>query len=355
MATCFLVGAKRVQRHPDITCPPMENGEDYEYYLNILRWLIHEHGCKGERFYIVHDSTKPMPDLDEKSVVLLSGDERCLLPVEAERAFAILKCFGTYPRFNEPLRPNLYTLVDLTRHLRERLRWHLAAWRLGPQRTSKLMAKTIPIPLGYSTQRPLPLLPLETRPYLVFFAGSLDNHPARPFSYTALANYPKRQARLAMLKALKRLEHELAPGAVCRWTTENYDASLASGWEDYFKTLMHTRICLCPRGSRMETFRIHEAMRYGCIVISQRLPDEWYLRGCPAVVLDNWNELPAVVHDLLADSSRMQDLHRRSLDWWQTVTSPAAVARHVASKLAALTAKKHAIASLSACRAVDSA
>jgi hypothetical protein len=104
----------------------------------------------------------------------------------------------------------------------------------------------------------------------------------------------------------------------------------------------------------METSRIHEAMRYGCIVISQRLPDEWYLRGCPAIVLDDWKELPSVVHHLLGNPSRMQDLHRRSLDWWQTVTSPDAVARHIASKLTT-DREKHAIASSASMSAASNA
>lgn len=304
-----------------------------EYFLRLIHAIAEARLPGVERFEIVNDSTKPMPGLNDTTIVLLRGDERWLLPVEAEPARAILKCFGVYPPALASAGFDRAGFIDLLQNLRARLRWQITATKFGRARTRRLLDKTILIPVGYSSQRPLPLIPFEQRTHRIFFAGSLDNHKAGGDAYAFLANYPKRQSRLAMLDALRRLEAELPAGSVRTWTTEDYKTSLAAGWKHYFGQVMQAQICLCPRGSRLETSRIHETMRYGCIVISEALPDEWYLRGSPAIVLSRWDELLRTVKELLADPARMNELHRRSLDWWHSVTSPAAVAEHVVRRM----------------------
>jgi hypothetical protein len=184
--------------------------------------------------------------------------------------------------------------------------------------------------MGYCRQESLPLVPIDQRPYLLSFAGSLDNDKAGRFSYHALTNYPKRQARVAMVAALRRLEAALPPGTVKLRLTESFAASLAEPGEGYAQTMMRTAICVCPRGTRLETFRIHEALRFGCVVVSQKLPDFWFLREAPIIQIEDWAELPDIVRDLQADPARMWSLHERSLRWWREVCSPAAVAARVA-------------------------
>jgi hypothetical protein len=333
--TCTIVERDGTVKQAEAGKLPSEENEDYEYFLNICRILAKEHGYADANFLIVYDTSGPMPGLDSKSVVIVGGDERCLLPVEAETAQLILKCYGTQPHHAEPLRLRLASLMDHGRTLVERARWQLAAARLGRERRDKLLAKLHPIPMGYCRQERLPLVPIDERPYLLSFAGSLDNHKAGRLSYHALTNYPKRQARVAMVTALRRLEAELPPGAVHLRLTDSFAASLAGPGEGYAQTMMRTRICVCPRGTRLETFRIHEGLRFGCVVVSEKLPDFWFLRGAPIIQVDDWVDLPDVVHGLQADPGRMRSLHERSLRWWQDVCSPAAVAARVADRLVA--------------------
>jgi hypothetical protein len=330
---CTIVSPDGRIRQGDLDQPPGEGREDYEYFLNICRLLAQRHGLAQANFLIVHDTSGPLPGLDERSIVLVAGDERCRLPVECERALLVLKCYGDRPRHPGPLRLRFASLLDHVRHGTEVARWHLAAARLGLERKQRLVAKIACLPMGYCRQEPVPFVPLEERPYLVSFAGSLDNVEAHPLSYQGLANWPKRQARLALLAALRRLERELPPSAVHLRLTASFAASLAEAGEGYAAMMMHTRICVCPRGTRMETFRIHEGLRFGCIVISQRLPDFWFFRGSPVIQLDDWAELPGIVQALRADPERMRRLHEESLRWWREVCSPSAVAAHAARLL----------------------
>jgi hypothetical protein len=327
---CTIVERDGTVKQADAGKPPSEENEHYEYFVNICRILAQEHGYADANFLIVHDTRGPLPGLDSRSVVIVGGDERCLLPVEAERAQMILKCYGTRPHHAEPLRPQLASLLDHGRALIERARWQLAAARLGRERRRRLLAKLHSIPMGYCRQERLPLLPIDERPYLLSFAGSLDNQKAGRLSYHTLTNYPKRQARIAMVEALRRLEAELPPGTVHLRLTESFAASLAEPGEGYAQTMMRTRICVCPRGTRLETFRIHEGLRFGCVVVSQKLPDFWFLRGAPILQVEDWAELPDVVHGLRADPGRMRSLHEQSLRWWREVCSPAAIAARVA-------------------------
>jgi hypothetical protein len=101
----------------------------------------------------------------------------------------------------------------------------------------------------------------------------------------------------------------------------------------YSEIMMDTRICPVPRGTRLETGRLYEALRYGCVIISEPLPDRWFLRGLPSVVLHDWSELPAVVDELVENPERMERLHRDALQWWADTCSEEAVGRYLADRL----------------------
>jgi hypothetical protein len=85
----------------------------------------------------------------------------------------------------------------------------------------------------------------------------------------------------------------------------------------------------------VETYRFFEGLRQGCIVVCDRLPPHWFYVGCPAVQLDDWRELGALVEALLADPARMLALHEASLAWWRTRCSEEALGRMMAACLGA--------------------
>ena len=333
--SCTVVGADGLAYHAALDQPPREIDEPYEYFLNICRHLARDHGFPGLDYRIVHDSGSPLPGLSRRSVVLVVADEHCRLPRAATEASLVCRCFGARPDYPWQLRLEPTGLLDYARYLREVLRFEWDRVTLGREGARHLIAAIMPIPMGYCRQLPLPIEPIETRPHLLSFRGSVDNHKAARLSYRALADRPKRLARLRMLDAVHRLARELPPGSIELRITESFAVSAASSALDYSRSLMQTQICLCPRGTRGETYRIHEALRSGCVVVSERLSASWYLTGSPVIQIDDWRELRGIVHALRQDWARMRELHERALAWWHEMLSPRAVAARVAVRLAA--------------------
>jgi hypothetical protein len=106
--------------------------------------------------------------------------------------------------------------------------------------------------------------------------------------------------------------------------TGGFAESIAGSAEDYSTGLMDARICLAPRGTSLETFRVFEGLRYGCIVIANRLPHQPFYDGAPIVQLDRWKDLPEVVARFDDPIARGR-WHRAALDWWHTRCSEEAV------------------------------
>ena len=82
-----------------------------------------------------------------------------------------------------------------------------------------------------------------------------------------------------------------------------------------------------------ETQRFHEAMRAGCVVICEPLPDFWFYRGASRLELADWSRLPELVEGLVAAPGRLQALHEASCRWWRDVCSPPALATTIATIL----------------------
>jgi hypothetical protein len=99
---------------------------------------------------------------------------------------------------------------------------------------------------------------------------------------------------------------------------------------------MNAKLCLVPRGTSYETFRFFEALRYGCIVVTEALPSRWFYEGSPAIQITDWNELETILEKLLKDQNLMQEKHEESLNWWKTRCSEAVVGEYMAEKLNSL-------------------
>jgi hypothetical protein len=66
-----------------------------------------------------------------------------------------------------------------------------------------------------------------------------------------------------------------------------------------------------------ETFRLYEGLRAGCLVITNRLPDEPFLRGAPVIQVDHWKELPGLLRKYARGIDALEHYRRASLEWWQ--------------------------------------
>ena len=174
-----------------------------------------------------------------------------------------------------------------------------------------------PIPLGcMSGFRPALHVPILERPYDVGFCGYL--HPTRaPFA--ALAAQLERDPRLR-----------------CSFVfTEFSGGGVPVG--EYARRLGDTKIALAPiGGSSTESFRVFEALRTGCIVMTPRKPPFWFYEGWPALEIDDWNEdAHAQILELLADRARLTALHEAHLAWWQNRCSEKPLAAYIARETAA--------------------
>nr|GFD58552.1 hypothetical protein [Tanacetum cinerariifolium] len=78
-----------------------------------------------------------------------------------------------------------------------------------------------------------------------------------------------------------------------------------------------------------ECFRHYEAMKAGCIIVSERLPDNPFFSDSPIIQVANWEEGDAAIKKLLAQPATMQQLHEAALRWWRDVMSETAVAGYM--------------------------
>mgnify|MGYP001628136024 FL=1 len=78
-----------------------------------------------------------------------------------------------------------------------------------------------------------------------------------------------------------------------------------------------------------ECFRHFEAMRAGCVIISEPLPDTPFYKDSPLIQIKDWNEGCKVVEDLLNDESKLEEIHRKTLSWWKEKCSEQATAQYI--------------------------
>lgn len=245
-------------------------------------------------------------------------------------------------------RLNLNALVFL-RHLRVLAHWlPKALWYTGRCLQHRLQGKPLPavydLPLGYGNQWPLPVQPIEMRPIDVFFAGSIEQGFPRHFwSPHRWLPSPKQVSRLHMLQVLEKLQRYVPHLRVfvhtnARFVLNALEYGLTKpgevlDTEAYSKMLMDSKIYLAPRGTSVDTFRLFEGLRYGCVVITERLPKRWFYREAPVIQVDDWRELHILIPELLRDGRRLRQLHEAALQWWQTVASEEAIGHWMAQRI----------------------
>lgn len=290
-----------------------------------------------------------LPSYGPDVVAVVLGDEWGRYPLYTNRTRAVFKMDGTdLPLEIDPFRtPGQLSAVTAAKYVRlqpERIPHLVRAWRdrwSGPSWTDGAPVPIFDIPLGYVYQDDLPIKPLGDRAYDMYFSGSISNKVFPWYTPQFWLRTPKDVARSRMVDAMRELS-AARPDLRIEIDTRSSYVPVSKGKDkeaahrSYSEMMMDTRICPVPRGTRLETARLYEALRYGCVVVSEPLPDRWFTRGLPGVVLHDWAKMPDVVTELLDDPDRLDALHRASLDWWKTKCSEEAVGHFMADKLRAL-------------------
>jgi hypothetical protein len=318
-----------------------------EYFGGIFEVLERLLGPQGLTFYLTW-RVDVLPRYGPDVVAVVMGDEWGRYPLYTNRVRAVFKMMGNdFPLEAHPLRtPLQLTAVTALKYARTqfcRLPYLAQAWRdrsQGPGWTGGTPVPSYDIPIGYVSQDALPIKPLEERSYDLFFSGSLANADYPWYTPQSLVRTPKDVSRERLVRAMRQLQADRPDLNILVDVRDSYVPTHQQKTQEvpewsYSDRMMNTRICPVPRGTRLETGRLYEALRYGCIPVTEPLPDRWFLNGLPRIEVDDWADMPALVRDLLAQPEHMQALHEAALDWWATKCSEEAIGTFMAEMLAA--------------------
>jgi hypothetical protein len=295
-------------------------------------------------FYCTFD-VKRLPSYGQSVVAVVIGDEWCRIPTYSHKVRAVFKCYGTRPtlEYNFFFKPSYLNFLILLKFLQiwvKRLP-SLSSYALLRLRSLLPMEATVPstydlpiydIPPGYWNQLDLPVKDIKARSYDVFFVGSVAE-PYPKLSVKRWLGTPKGASRRKLVAVLNKVKREHPELKVRLFITPHFGYASGLDTESYSQEMMNTKICLVPRGNISETPRFFEALRYGCVVVSEALPSRWFYDGSPAMQVEDWSDLEGIVKRLIEDERLMQRRHNMSLDWWRTKCSEAAVGAYFARTL----------------------
>lgn len=312
-------------RDPSVTVP------DARYALAILAELEKLLPEPRLHFYLTKD-THELPEYGPHVVSVLLLEERSKIPEYALQIRAILRNMVDRPFLGFRIRPRFGRLEaasifeyarDWALHLRSR-----TTLRDVPPQVVK-QPQILRIPLGYQSQQIVPQRTMAERTLDTFFAGDVAS-PFHRNDYRYWVPPTKTLARRQLWRVLQQLH------ASGEWRIElnnvRPEEGVAQGaaYQSYSERMMNSRICIAPRGSNAESYRFYEGMRAGCMVLSNPYPDEPFLRAAPAVIVDDWRQLPELLRRYARDIDTLERYRAAGLAWWDTYCSEPVVARQLA-------------------------
>jgi hypothetical protein len=204
---------------------------------------------------------------------------------------------------------------------------------------SKLKGNIFPFPLGYVKGVPLfKVEPIARRKVSVFFRGNLNTN--RIDFYRSLFRL------FGLLPAQRFLRHKYYRKLLL-WLRSDFSSEIPDSilvFNDGFKrgfspetygcVLADSKIVLSPKGfNSTECFRIYEAMRAGCVIISEKLPDVIFYKGSPVIQVDDWGEGVKRAKELMQDKEELQRLQLETVAWWNLKCSEKATAIYMSTSL----------------------
>lgn len=316
-----------------------------EYFGGIFREMEKRLDERGLTIYMTW-KTDELPSYGQDVVAVVVGDEWGQYPLYTNRVRAVFKMMGNdFPLEASPFRsPPYLTAVTAVKYLRTQLHRFpnvVQAWqdqKQGPDWNGGEPVPTFDVPIGYVNQEDLPLKPFSERRYDLYFSGSVSNASFPWYSPQYWLRTPKDVARSGLVRAMRRIQETRPDLEVCidlkdAYVPNDAEENNASVEGSYSEMMMNTRICPVPRGTRLETGRLYEALRCGCVIVSEPLPDRWFCADLPSLTVHDWSELPELVDALIEHPARLQELHEASLEWWERKCSEEAVGRYMADQL----------------------
>jgi hypothetical protein len=306
---------------------------DCNYFNRVLEAVEKNIGSFNLCFYLTWD-TEELPNYGSNVVAIVLGDERCKIPLYADKILAVFKGYGTRLMLasNPFLNPSYYSFLCLLHYLQASL---IRLPRILNHRILGRNANIFDIPIGCFNSINMSLRSFNERSIDVSFVGGVGGEICSIKSIKYWLKTPKIIARESLFENLLKFQYEMKGLNVYSSATPDAITHIANldVQERYIEILRDTKICLVPRGTSLETFRFFEAMKYGCILVTDMLPSRWFYENAPIVQVKSWGELDRQLKSLLDDPKAMYDLHQASLDWWNNKCSEEAVGQYVSTKI----------------------
>ena len=243
----------------------------------------------GLTVYATFD-TEELPSYGEDVVVLLIGDEWARAPAYLPRVRVVFRNLCSRPNLGcRPLAwPSPATLSSLLPAGRAALR--SAPGPLAPSAGQARRPAQVELPIGTFNLLDLPVKPFAERGSDMFFAGQRGPCAGPRRRCVKARVMPKDLSRRAMLRNVERLRERTGVAVDVR-ITDSFQQSAAADPGEYSRALMDSRLALVPRGATTETHRFFQALKYGCVVVTDAVPPMWFYEGAPIVRLRHWDEL----------------------------------------------------------------
>ncbi|WP_114749646.1 hypothetical protein [Pleomorphovibrio marinus] len=196
-----------------------------------------------------------------------------------------------------------------------------------------------PFPLGYVNGVPsFQVKPMVERKVNIFFRGNINAN--RIDLYKNLSSFGKLLPKSSILsgdryrRILLKLQSDFSNRFPDSIIIFNSDFKSGYSLEEYGKMLSESKIVLCPKGfERAECFRHFEAMRAGCVIISEKLPNIEFYNNSPIIEIDNWKDGLKIANGLLNDPNQLDKIQQQMIDWWMNKCSEDATAKYIIDKV----------------------
>ena len=203
----------------------------------------------------------------------------------------------------------------------------------------KLGNNIFPLGIGYVRDVPeVNIIPANERKFNVFFSGNLNKNRIDFYrNFTSFKGLLPSQRILSskgyieLLISLKSNFSNFFEDSII-----TFNSSFKSGFSaiEYGNILGNSKVVLSPKGfDRSECFRLYEAMRAGCVIISERLPQILFYKDSPVIQINNWKEGIRLTKQLLDDPKKLERLQMETLKWWEQRCSEKAMAAFIIRNL----------------------
>lgn len=205
--------------------------------------------------------------------------------------------------------------------------------------TSWKLPNVFPLSLGCVKGVPeLPVKPINSRKYNVFFRGNLNTNRIDFYRNFSPIKYflPSRRILkhflyINFLVKLKNNFSHFLPDSIIIF---NNGFKSGMGVKEYGGVLAESKIILCPNGfTSAESFRHYEAMRAGCIIISEKLPEIEFYKDSPIIEVENWKTGLSIAKKLLKNEKELERIQTEMIQWWNKKCSESATANFISNQL----------------------